>query len=79
MDSEWSRHGDRRDYDMVTAWQRLVWILDWHGLAEIENRGGVGLGRWVVWVKWGCGVEIGGFSLLFDGGSSGFGCCVWLR
>ena len=42
-------------------------------MAEIGDRGGVGLGRWTVWVKWGCGVEIGGFSWLFDGVLLGLG------
>ena len=49
---------------VVMAWSRCG--EDWCGLVEIGDRGGVGLGRWAVWVKWGCGVEIGGFSWLFD-------------
>ena len=28
---------------MVTAWRRLAWILDWCGLVEIEDHGGMGL------------------------------------
>ena len=56
---------------MVTAWSQRG--EDWHGLVEIGDRGGMGLGRWAVWVRWGCGVEIDGFSWLFDGVLLGLG------
>ena len=36
----WSWHGDRRGF----------WILDQHGSTEIEDCGGLCLGRWAVWV-----------------------------
>ena len=28
---------------VVTAWRRLAWILDWCGLVEIRDHGGMGL------------------------------------
>ena len=30
-------------HSMVTAWRRLAWILDWCGLVEIGDHGGMGL------------------------------------
>ena len=45
----WIRSGHGMAIGMVMTWRRSAWILDF-GSTEIENRGGMGLDRWVVWV-----------------------------